>query len=531
MTKTRKLIIILITVSVFFGCSSGDTETNSPAPSATASPVPIVVDETSRPAPSASPTPVAAETPRYTDYNVSMEYFPDSGEIAVVERIKYRNQTGRQLERIYLNVYLNAFAEGAAYKPYFESFEKKIFESGADYSRFAILSVISGKAELEHNLNDTVLTINLVKPLEPGDSIEIILSFEAYISKINHRTGRNDYAAWFGNFLPVLAVYDENGWHTEQYYQAGDPFYSECSNYSVKITVPSGYTVVATGEESMVEADGKRITSVSAKMVRDFAFAVSGSYRIESAKTASGPYVNLYYYSDVANAAEILAAAARAVDYYSSNVAPYPYTSLDIIETGMFLQSGMAYPELCFAESSSLSSKELTSILTHGIGHQWFYNIIGNNQIKEAWLDEGLTAYMAQAALLEPEQLDEIIRAEYVKLAERLREFENKTLLNDISVFQSWDEYEAVNCSRAKLMFCSLANRLGGEKFDAFLRLYYSRCSFGVANRQQLIAVAEEASGESLADFFSAWTGDYILPPLDQRKIVTSTSTITPEGQ
>src|SRR5690606_39065897 len=161
-------------------------------------------------------------------------------------------------------------------------------------------------------------------------------------------------AYWFGNALPILAVYDGE-WHHYAYEAAGDPFFSGTADYRVRITAPAGLSVYATGEEQRSISDDAgadiAVTDIAAPQVRDFAFALSGSHRTIQAETVNGIAVHLHYRksSDV-RAEEALQQAASMIEHMETRVGAFPHSELDIFENEMFV-TGMEYPGIVFVRS------------------------------------------------------------------------------------------------------------------------------------------------------------------------------------
>ena len=455
------------------------------------------------------------ESTGYNDYSIVADVNPETRTITGIEQVSYKNRTGMELSQIYFNLYLNAFKRTAATKPYLDSIEPEIFSKERDYGYMNITDAMINNEGAVFNIKGTVLTITFPKPLLPDEEADITIVFEAYIPTMNHRTGSNNEVMWMGNFFPILALYDGNGWHKGLYYSIGDPFYANIANYTVKVTTPANYTVVGTGEELSNILSGVRTTDITAMLVRDFTFAVSRSYQVATQKTKSGVYVNLYHYSDAPEADAVLQTAAQALESYSARVGSYPYASLDIIEINTVSDTiNMEYPGVTYIDTRHLSSKEQMSSLELKLGHQWFYNIIGNNQIKEAWLDEGLTEYVYENIVLSPEEIAQRMSNAHKQLQSALPSIENKTLLQDLSVYKTWDEYHSIQHTRAKLMMYALEKTIGSDAMSEFLKLYYSKYAFRLVNKNEFIATAEEASGMALDEFFAAWMEDFVLPPL-----------------
>jgi len=468
----------------------------------------------SPPAPEAlQPVAAAVQETFITTYTATLDIDPINRYITGVQKVKYKNQTDTDLDHIYFGLYLNAFRPGVRPLPYLSQIESKIFENGTDYGYIDIQNVTINQNAVAYETYGAVLKVTLPQTLPIDDETEIVLQFKAYIPKINHRTGANDFAVWCGNFLPNVSVYDANGWNTAAYYPAGDPFYTEIANYNITINTPHNYTVVATGVEDIAETPDGATTTMNAKLVRDFAFAVSDRYIKSTLVTTAGVEINFYTYSRDIDTAYFLKTAEESLDYFSALISNYPYRQLDIIETEMFSSGGQEYPQLIFMDSDYMHTEAAYKNLVHQICHQWFYGIVGNNQIKEAWLDEGLVSYLQEGVYLISYQVDQKMVSDKNALQAILPDIENKRLTSDISVYKRWSDYYNIQYTRGKLMFDGLHHKMGEDKFNEFLRLYYLKYSYKTASGKGMIETAEEVYGEDLSDFFENWMNGDGLPP------------------
>ncbi|MDR3091500.1 MAG: M1 family metallopeptidase [Clostridiales bacterium] len=459
-----------------------------------------------------------AEEP-VNSYNVSLVVNPRNREVSGLEKVKYYNRTGAGLSSVYFKLNLNAFGKDAPRKPYFDSMEAKVFQYGRDYGEIKVISASVNKEPASFLVSGSCLRLDLPEELPAGADTDMTLQFSAKIPKISHRTGANENALWCGNFLPTLSVYDDKGWHTEDYTRAGDPFYTETANFTVTLAAPPGYAAAATGsagkEENVLGPDGQALKSVTytANLSRDFAFALSDKYQKKSAATPQGVTINIYTYSD-ADAEKYLDTAQKALDYFGALIGTYPYKQLNIAETELFMSCGMEYPQMIFMDSGYLKKDAAARTLVHEIGHQWFYNIIGNNQIAEAWLDEGLLSFVQEGFFNDTEALDAEMRRAYDALAEFIEASGvDSSLRQSTAYYDSWNDYYEIQYVKGKLMFYALRRKMGAHKFDAFIKLYYSKYAYKTAAEANLRAAAEEAYGAPLDDFFEGWLADG-LPPL-----------------
>ncbi|NLM12203.1 MAG: M1 family metallopeptidase [Epulopiscium sp.] len=448
----------------------------------------------------------------YTQYNIDLKVNPKEKTFTGIEKIQYTNQTGKPLDLIYLNLYLNAFKDNTFIKQYLSGLENKILPKDFIEGFIDIHSVLVNNEEATFNQSDTLLEVSLKNTVEVKECIEITIQFEGKVPAIAHRIGSNDHALWMGNFLPVVAVHDKDGWNKYPYYPVGDPFFTDIANYTVKVTTPKDYVVIATGNEEEIEKDVEKITKINAQMVRDFALVISNQFESLSLETKDGVSINLYHTKKLFDGEKILRAAERALEYYSKRLGSYPYAELDIVEGELYVPSSMGYSTLILVDSKKLQDASVVLDVAHEIGHQWFYNIIGSNQVKEPWLDEAMVTYLQKNLFLLEEDIEGIMDRQRDRLIKAMAPMREVSLFSDLSTFSSWEAYYNIHYLRGQLMIHALKQKMGSEAFDKFLKAYYEKYAFRIADTQGFIEIAEEIYGSSLSVFFEQWMNAEELP-------------------
>lgn len=384
---SRCAVIIALLLSLCLaGCSASGREvspTDSPEPT-TASLVNRTGDAPSR-------------------FTLSITLDASQHRLVVTQSILYQNNTGVELDEIYFNLIPEAFqADGGG------------IEMGDVF-------VANQRVQLEQ-VKKTVSRLALPDALPAGSQLYIQMEYVVKIPNIKNRFGYQGSTYNLGNFIVTPAVYDEEGWAVKPYVDIGDAFYTDIASYEVKITVPEGFTVAATGEEV-------GIGLYRAENVRDFAFCASDSYKT-LLDTQDGVAITVYYGDDIETTARrAMDNAKRSLELYSDAFGQYPYSTLSVVMSGLTGGvNGMEYPTLImvtpeipieeFAEMGfDVSDSRVVELLMvpfdsavcHEIAHQWFYGIVGNDQISEAWLDEGFcrySEYLYQQAY-PPEQSEE----------------------------------------------------------------------------------------------------------------------------
>lgn len=355
-------------------------------------------------------------------------------------------------------------------------------------------------------IKDTIMKVQLPKPLEREKSARIELDYELYLPHGGTRLNKYKNTAFLAQWYPMLAVKDKEGWHTEPYTTTGDPFYSVMSNFEVTFHLPKGYQVISTAKD--VHA-AKQTVSLQQENVRDFVAVLTKDYTVISSK-ANKIKVNLWYTKSMQDVSKpLLHAAVDGMKFYGKRYGEYPYDEVDVVlgETGFGI-AGMEYPGLVTSLPKVPTAHGLgpaVNVVVHELAHQWWYGIVGNNQVKEPWLDEGLTTfseflYMQKQMKQDDEtwlkqaaqKADEIHKAVGVTSAQKLYDYPDEV-------------YGIMVYLRPAAMMFALMHELGEAKVMQILHTYYEQYQFKTATTNDFIQVANKVAGKDLTPFFSRW--------------------------
>jgi aminopeptidase N len=146
--------------------------------------------------------------------------------------------------------------------------------------------------------------------------------------------------------------------------------------------------------------------------------------------------------------------------------------------------------------------------VAHEVGHQWFYSVLGNDQIDEPWLDESLTQHVTYLYFVDTygEENAEGFRQSFLGRWDRVDRADIPVGLP--AGDYSGAEYSAIVYGRGPLFFDALKAEMGEQDFDAFLRDYYQENKWDIATGAELKAMAEEHCGCDLTPLFAQWIGD-----------------------
>jgi hypothetical protein len=366
-------------------------------------------------------------------------------------------------------------------------------------------------------LNNSLLIVPLASPLEAGGGVVIKMDFTVEVPQdVVQNYGM---LAYFDNVLalahayPMIAVYDDEGWNAEIPSQSGDVTYADASFFIVKITAPNEVTVVTSGTEIDHSEDGEtQVLNVASGPARDFYLAASPMYE-EISKTFGEVTIRSYAPQELANGAEAaLEIAADSLELFNARYPIYPYIELDVVATPT-LAGGIEYPGLIVINSSLYNidgadprtRQSLEGVVAHEVAHQWYYNLVGGDQLDDPWLDEALAQYLTYEYFTD--QYGPGGEAGFRSSLERRWAGVGSADIPIGLPVAEYDgtEYGAIVYGRGPLFFIALRDEMGQEVFDRFLRDYTEKLSWGIATPEFLHLLAEEHCTCDLDQIFDEW--------------------------
>ncbi len=447
-------------------------------------------------------------------YTMDLVYNSDKT-LDALQTLSYTNKTDTSLKYLCFHLYVKAFSEGAVNKPITSTSEDKAYPNGPDFGDIVINNAtINGKVtEFEYTgVDNNILKVALLNELEPMSKVKLKLEYKVYVPNIEHRFGYGENTINMGNFYPVLAVFENGDFVTDPYHASGDPFYSEVANYNVTLTVPENLVVASTGvQEKVTTQDEVSTYSIKAKAVRDFAFVMSENFTVTTGEV-DGIKV-LYYFYDDAEAENNLKAAIDSVKTFNNLFGKYPYETLSVVKTN-FLHGGMEYPTLIYI-SDKEEGNDYINIIVHETAHQWWYAVVGNNEYKYSWLDEGLTEY--STALFYEENTEYGVNytdlitnvnnsyVTFVDLYVEILGSLDTSLNRSLNEFNTDPEYVYMAYVKGMLLFEHLREVVGKEKFLKALQKYYKTYAFTNVTPSHLIGSFEKSCKVQLKSLINSW--------------------------
>lgn len=437
-------------------------------------------------------------------------------------QIRYTNPTGQVLSTAPLMVYPNAY-ETLETAPFAKDELGKAYPGGFSAGGIAVDNVTVDGAPAQTELNNqdhTRLDIALPQPVQAGQSVEIALH---YTVQLPHCLGRFGYGekTWnLCNFLPVACVWNGQAFVSHPYGAVGDPFVSDCGDYEVTLDVPEGMQVAHTGTARETRTENGRTTlSIQAKQVRDFAAVCSRSFSVETYHVKSGGRrvtVRSFYDESCEEGGKLAGQAAKqAIEVFGEMYGAYPYANFNAVQTDFFI-GGMEYPGLVLLDQSlyqGMGMLDLERVTVHETAHQWWYGVVGSDQVTEPWLDEALTdystlLYMGQA---KGEKEEQAFYDTYVTLLSDImapmydRDQVPATVGSATTAFPNNGVYSLVVYTEGTKMLRELETMIGRETMIEALSSYAHKYAGKQATAENLIQTLEEVSGQNVRMVFEKY--------------------------
>ena len=312
--------------------------------------------------------------------------------LAISQRVDYVNHTGDTLSTLVLRTWLNAFETEETSPAALSEIYDACYPGGFSPGRLSLYDVIWNGERAEHRYLDaqkTALEI-AIPPLAPMERGILEIRLVAHLPACAYRVGYTEKGYQLGNVLPLLSVYENGSWRQDPYSPVGDPFLSECANFSLTLHIPQGYTPACSAP---LERDQDGVWRGEILAARDVGLCVMRDYEMVKGRQGG---TEVYAYAPTREGAKrALEYARRALETFSSLYGAYPYPAYTVC-SAQFPFGGMEYPALCMVEEGYyLESRKdtLELVIAHETAHQWFYGLVGSDQVKNPWQDEALSEY------------------------------------------------------------------------------------------------------------------------------------------
>lgn len=479
------------------------------------------------------------------------------------ETIRYTNNSPNELSSLWLELDQNTYRTDARSNFYLASPPKPDPKEISHTSGFQFASIsvsFKGKTiKAEYIVNDTRMQIRLPEALSSKEKIEIYIYYSYIIpSAFGGRTDffqtKNGKVYEMAQWYPRMCVYDDlHGWDTLPFLGSGE-FYCEYGDFDYTVTVPSGMIVAGSGElqnekevlsAQQLERFDKAKQSDKTMMIRsaddvvkensspksgtkswhfkmintrDVAFGASKAYLWDAAKVNlpnSKTALAMSVYPVESAGADAWDRATeylkKSIEYFSAKWFVYPYP-VAVNEAG--IAGGMEYPGIVF-DGWKDKGDELYWVTAHEIGHNWFPMIVGSNERRYAFMDEGFNTFIDIYAA------DEFNRGEYApkrdgeyapgkgnpadEIVPLLKDAEAPTMMARADMLTEKYRHPLVYFKPAFGLVLLREQILGKDRFDYAFKKYIERWAYKHPAPDDFFRMMESEGGEDLSWFWKEW--------------------------
>ena len=365
-----------------------------------------------------------------------------------------------------------------------------------------------------------------LRQLAVGETATFSFDFSLTIPRSGSgRFGRESDITAIGNFFPIAQIFKNGDW-TRYKYTDTETLSSPkplTSKSRLLLTNAPPTTIVAHSGE-LVARDGPRWV-LRGRSIRDFALCISHRYEATS-EQVGGTSVSVFYLPEhEAAGRQMLQTGVGLLRWANERLGTYPYPSLHIAESPGLEGSGQEYPNLALvglgsADGPGLQGSYLAYLVAHELIHQWFYGLLGNDQVTEPWLDEGVTVHLSY--MFVKSTTPAVYEAMWTGLAKSYHDAVvdsgySPPIDSSIYDYKDDNQYFALMYRKSALFLEEVRSHMGDTAYLAMLKDFGAEHRFGIATTREFLLFAASRYGagfEALANrYFSPEAMKALQPP------------------
>ena len=500
---------------------------------------------------------------QHVDYKMDIDVNEQDFQYTGKMTLKYGNNSGQSLTKVYFHLYFNAFQPGSMMdnrlisiadpdarmvenlgtreKPVFQSRISKLSPAQIGYQK--VSSVLVNGAPAKFAIDGTILEVDLPSAIADGSITNFDLEWTAQVPEQIRRSGRNSkegVALSMAQWYPKMAHFDDFGWHLDEY--IGREFIAPFGDFDVTIHLNKDYVVGASGvlqnplevkgyaSKPKIKAKNNKATwHFKANNIHDFAWAADPKFSVDSIKTTSGVKLYAVYLPTndevTANWKQALGFAKEFFDFTSTRFGAYPWPTYSIVQGG---DGGMEYGTMTLV-TGGRNLKSLVNVIFHESAHSWYQHMFGINETVDEWFDEGFTSYIEELGMQHIFEKQGAVATNpmivpyraYYRLALSGKE-EPMSLLADYYNTNYGYSNEAYN--KGAVMAEQLGYIIGQENLEKTFLKFYELWKFKHPTPNDFKRVAEQVSGINLKWYFNLFINttrkiDYSVEKISNNEI------------
>jgi hypothetical protein len=540
----------------------------------------------------------------WAGYDIKARLDPEAARLEGTVRILYHHDAPANLNTVFLHLHQNIHKEGS---PRYEAQEitggVTITSLAADGEELSEGPASQGPG---WEVDGTIMQVRPSIRLERGDTLQLDIAWEMTVPQNGvGRMGHSDREMYFlAYWFPKMSVFDNlRGWNPQPYLGNAE-FYDEFGDYSVELTVPTGWTVMATGElqnpeevysaitlDLLAEAaesddrvviadqasrdagtvttggvDGWLTYRFAAQNVRDFAWTTSNVQRWDATSALVGPIVELAdegpdcaqddeecweAWERAQEEAEEEAPAApepaegaerrvlihsfwredraplwadqwqygkQSIEHHSAYTGfPYPWPHMTSVEGADIIGGGMEFPMMTLiGPYVDREPTDLFNVTSHEIGHMWVPMIVGTDEKRHAWIDEGSTTFLedeSRMALWPGVDHHRVEARGYLQVAQAQQE---QSMMRHGDFYEPGPAYGIASYPKPATLMVALRHLMGEETWEEAYRTFILEWAYKHPSPWDFFNTFERFAEQDLdwfwtSFYYETWTLDHAV--------------------
>ncbi|MEO9891926.1 M1 family metallopeptidase [Aurantibacter sp.] len=471
------------------------------------------------------------------DYVMDVDIDVKNYQYTGTQKLVYTNNSNDELTRVYYHLFFNAFQPGSEMDMRLQNIadpdgrmvteDKKsriatLTENEIGYLH--VQSLTQDGVKVSFNEEETILVVELAKPIPPGGKTTFDMTFNGQIPVQIRRAGRNNkdgVALSMSQWYPKLAEYDFEGWHADPY--IAREFHGVWGDFDVKLTLDKTYTVGGTGYlqnpqeighgyetpgSKIKKQKGKTLTwHFKAPKVHDFMWAADPEYVHDTVQMNDGPTLHFLYKDDEKfqktwKAVQPL--TEKAMNFFSKNIGKYPYDQYSVIQGG---DGGMEYAMATLITGGDKPGSVIGTMI-HELAHSWFQHVLATNESKYEWMDEGFTTFISSLCSNEirEQNKDNPFESSYKGYYYLIKTGKEQPQTTHSDRYNENMPYSIAAYSKGSIFLSQLGYIIGQDKLMKSIQKYFEDFKFKHPIPNDIKRSAEKVSGIELDWYLTDWT-------------------------
>lgn len=472
----------------------------------------------------------------HVDYRVEIDMDVTTNQFAGEQWLTYTNNSPDTIHEVFYHLYFNAFQPESMMDVRSRNIAdpdrrvgdriSKLKNNEVGYHEVYFLQQ-DGQA-VEFSVTHTLMKVELQRPIAPGDASVFHMKFNSQVPLQIRRSGRDnseDIEYSMSQWYPKLAMYDEDGWHADPY--VGREFYADFGRFVVDITIDKDYVVAGTGNLTNAaevghgyapEVQGRRNNKITYKFVaenvHDFAWAADPDFKHEIVTMENGPDIHFFYDPETANEEnwkKLMTDAPRYFAYMNTHFGVYQYEQFSVIQAG---DGGMEYPMCTFMVGGGDEYEGFLGLFVHEATHNWYYGMLGTNEARYPWMDEGFTTYAEDVTMQHLLNRDGNPHQRTYAVYRQWQSSGTREPMSTHADHFSRNVFYTISSYYMGSMFLNQMRYIvGDEAFNRGMLRYFDEWKFKHPKPEDFVRIMEQESGMILDWYLMYWVD--LIKPID----------------